>query len=126
MTKALTAILVGSRTNAVLGVRDGCSRTRITLGDSVAPIRSRSAFFCASVCAQKNADLDRSEELTSELQSRLHLVCRLLLEKKQNLTALPLSITHLTPRASVQSRESDLALVSTASPRGWAAAFCLF
>src|SRR3989304_8085137 len=26
---------------------------------------------------------DRSEEHTSELQSRLHLVCRLLLEKKQ-------------------------------------------
>src|SRR2546422_7460708 len=26
--------------------------------------------------------LDRSEEQTSELQSRLHLVCRLLLEKK--------------------------------------------
>src|SRR2546422_6007181 len=30
----------------------------------------------------------RSEEHTSELQSRLHLVCRLLLEKKKN--ALPL------------------------------------
>src|SRR5687768_18098170 len=27
--------------------------------------------------------VDRSEEHTSELQSRLHLVCRLLLEKKQ-------------------------------------------
>src|SRR2546429_4492431 len=31
------------------------------------------------------AELDtRSEEHTSELQSRLHLVCRLLLEKKKN------------------------------------------
>src|SRR2546422_5824398 len=29
------------------------------------------------------AVLDRSEEHTSELQSRLHLVCRLLLEKKK-------------------------------------------
>src|SRR2546422_4246180 len=29
-------------------------------------------------------DVDRSEEHTSELQSRLHLVCRLLLEKKKN------------------------------------------
>src|SRR2546429_7034458 len=28
---------------------------------------------------------DRSEEHTSELQSRLHLVCRLLLEKRQRL-----------------------------------------
>src|SRR2546429_6456277 len=30
------------------------------------------------------ASLERSEEHTSELQSRLHLVCRLLLEKKKN------------------------------------------
>src|SRR2546429_5978179 len=30
---------------------------------------------------------DRSEEHTSELQSRLHLVCRLLLEKKKNVDA---------------------------------------
>src|SRR2546422_4585995 len=30
------------------------------------------------------AALRRSEEHTSELQSRLHLVCRLLLEKKKN------------------------------------------
>src|SRR5687768_18010105 len=29
------------------------------------------------------ADFSRSEEHTSELQSRLHLVCRLLLEKKK-------------------------------------------
>src|SRR2546422_7873445 len=32
--------------------------------------------------------LPRSEEHTSELQSRLHLVCRLLLEKKNNNTSL--------------------------------------
>src|SRR2546422_6748798 len=31
----------------------------------------------------------RSEEHTSELQSRLHLVCRLLLEKKKVATAQP-------------------------------------
>src|SRR6266550_3626261 len=31
-----------------------------------------------------NATPNRSEEHTSELQSRLHLVCRLLLEKKKN------------------------------------------
>src|SRR2546429_5853315 len=31
-----------------------------------------------------NPSPDRSEEHTSELQSRLHLVCRLLLEKKKN------------------------------------------
>src|SRR2546422_2753232 len=31
-----------------------------------------------------HADRERSEEHTSELQSRLHLVCRLLLEKKKS------------------------------------------
>src|SRR2546429_7920043 len=30
------------------------------------------------------SEIERSEEHTSELQSRLHLVCRLLLEKKKN------------------------------------------
>src|SRR5687768_18256197 len=34
----------------------------------------------------------RSEEHTSELQSRLHLVCRLLLEKKKQNKTLPLQI----------------------------------
>src|SRR2546429_3687088 len=33
----------------------------------------------------------RSEEHTSELQSRLHLVCRLLLEKKNTISAIPSS-----------------------------------
>src|SRR2546422_8423292 len=32
---------------------------------------------------------ERSEEHTSELQSRLHLVCRLLLEKKKTLARRP-------------------------------------
>src|SRR2546429_7120832 len=32
---------------------------------------------------------NRSEEHTSELQSRLHLVCRLLLEKKKTRPSLP-------------------------------------
>src|SRR3712207_8756345 len=34
--------------------------------------------------AEQEADDDRSEEHTSELQSRQYLVCRLLLEKKKN------------------------------------------
>src|SRR2546422_5142231 len=36
----------------------------------------------------------RSEEHTSELQSRLHLVCRLLLEKKKNTAILTESYSH--------------------------------
>src|SRR5690625_7077016 len=46
------------------------------------PIKSltsscRLNFFCSTSC------MSRSEEHTSELQSRGHLVCRLLLEKKK-------------------------------------------
>src|SRR5256884_5045315 len=35
----------------------------------------------------------RSEEHTSELQSRLHLVCRLLLEKKKNESQSPIPVS---------------------------------
>src|SRR2546429_4581983 len=38
----------------------------------------------------------RSEEHTSELQSRLHLVCRLLLEKKKNIHVLLILNIHMT------------------------------
>src|SRR2546422_3384764 len=36
------------------------------------------------VVRDRSVPMGRSEEHTSELQSRLHLVCRLLLEKKKN------------------------------------------
>src|SRR5690348_18155116 len=36
------------------------------------------------IAIQKTFDVIRSEEHTSELQSPVHLVCRLLLEKKKN------------------------------------------
>src|SRR2546429_2565355 len=56
----------------------------------------RSAATCSSSCLTRrdsSAPKDeepsvRSEEHTSELQSRLHLVCRLLLEKKKIITRL--------------------------------------
>src|SRR3989442_5890189 len=55
-------------------------------------------LFCleSSFLAQRQASLEgsRSEEHTSELQSRPHLVCRLLLEKK----------TRLIPHASLRLR----------------------
>src|SRR5687768_18006833 len=44
-----------------------------------APAGTDADFFILSFARE----LDRSEEHTSELQSRLHLVCRLLLEKKK-------------------------------------------
>src|SRR2546422_4329354 len=47
-------------------------------GARLAACGDRHALAAAGAC--------RSEEHTSELQSRLHLVCRLLLEKKKKLT----------------------------------------
>src|SRR2546429_4750441 len=46
---------------------------------------------------------NRSEEHTSELQSRLHLVCRLLLEKKKkyNQRESLIGISHVPPPATV-------------------------
>src|SRR5215813_14421761 len=47
------------------------------------PAPPRAARDCAG-CARSPSVCRRSEEHTSELQSRPHLVCRLLLEKKKN------------------------------------------
>src|SRR2546422_6471147 len=47
----------------------------------------------------------RSEEHTSELQSRLHLVCRLLLEKKKKRPAAPAHLRdHPTRRKAARSQ----------------------
>src|SRR2546422_6312229 len=40
--------------------------------------------FCGDLVHVPAMQFDRSEEHTSELQSRLHLVCRLLLENKKS------------------------------------------
>src|SRR2546422_7010435 len=44
----------------------------------------RNTVMRDTTAALRHGDVGRSEEHTSELQSRLHLVCRLLLEKKKN------------------------------------------
>src|SRR2546429_3648936 len=65
-----------------------------------------------AVYHDKEIETRRSEEHTSELQSRLHLVCRLLLEKKKHHTTsdtprkTPLSPLH---EASSQSIGADAA-----------------
>src|SRR5205809_4224885 len=43
----------------------------------------------------------RSEEHTSELQSRLHLVCRLLLEKKNSEIEMRKALLYETPKQSI-------------------------
>src|SRR2546429_7204202 len=56
----------------------------LALQDHVTPSRpSRRAISSARGRSSVKVSSSRSEEHTSELQSRLHLVCRLLLEKKK-------------------------------------------
>src|SRR2546422_6010462 len=62
------------------------------------------AFGCELLVGSQG--LVRSEEHTSELQSRLHLVCRLLLEKKKTAvrTADHTEIAHSITRLQSHSR----------------------
>src|SRR2546422_4444810 len=60
---------------------------RLGKGDDrpIVPGTDRARLLAALACVDCVVLFDaRSEEHTSELQSRLHLVCRLLLEKKKN------------------------------------------
>src|SRR5438876_6616189 len=61
-----------------------CHRYRLVkrLGDSTVPF-PRTLIHASSAPLPPTGELKRSEEHTSELQSPVHLVCRLLLEKKK-------------------------------------------
>src|SRR5687768_17991309 len=60
---------------------------------------ARSISQTSSACRRSAPSrAGRSEEHTSELQSRLHLVCRLLLEKKQTLRLVGLQLKHHVAR----------------------------
>src|SRR5438445_8855434 len=56
--------------------------------------------------------LVKSEEHTSELQSRQYLVCRLLLEKKKKTEKKPITPTYTTkpPHTAAKESETDLGL----------------
>src|SRR5207237_2251506 len=58
----------------------------------------------------------RSEEHTSELQSHLNLVCRLLLEKKKT---IEIALTHLghDGRSAGRDRAADCSIILAASDR---------
>src|SRR2546422_3870638 len=58
-------------------------RSENRVRSSRAGLRARIARAAASLDVLLTSGEARSEEHTSELQSRLHLVCRLLLEKKK-------------------------------------------
>src|SRR2546429_8008184 len=74
--------------------RDCSTESRRSRRVEVSSMRKRIQKIADRICPQLSATLmpftrasfqcrTRSEEHTSELQSRLHLVCRLLLEKKK-------------------------------------------
>src|SRR3989442_3562791 len=73
---------------------------RSTLFPYTTLFRSRTWAFCPGSCPACRAApapgprCTRSEEHTSELQSRPHLVCRLLLEKKKTLLNTRLGVHH--------------------------------
>src|SRR2546429_3131981 len=68
---------------STVGLGGGVPRMR---SSTHAPRRIGDVVVPLAVTFSTPAIVRRSEEHTSELQSRLHLVCRLLLEKKKNKT----------------------------------------
>src|SRR5258707_4400699 len=58
-----------------------CSRSRKSRRELIM-VANRCTSACFATSVQSNQLISRSEEHTSELQSRQYLVCRLLLEKK--------------------------------------------
>src|SRR3989449_8041624 len=72
----LVAPLVGAA--LVAPTRESVLYVSNEVSNSITVISPRSVGAIATIA------VGRSEEHTSELQSRLHLVCRLLLEKKKN------------------------------------------
>src|SRR2546429_6235956 len=76
------------------------SRRRLAaLGEEVPQAGGRDDVEHAGRAAEH---LERSEEHTSELQSRLHLVCRLLLEKKKKNRTRALVHSHRLARPLVE------------------------
>src|SRR5690349_22893847 len=71
----------GRRALAGIALTHLCLAARAS-GDSVWPGRTLQRFKDAGNMTDRFNALNRSEEHTSELQSRRDLVCRLLLEKK--------------------------------------------
>src|SRR2546429_1602191 len=71
--------------NGQLALRSRRSRVRIAAGACIynGGFLVVTTTTVSSTAGGRSARTQRSEEHTSELQSRLHLVCRLLLEKKK-------------------------------------------
>src|SRR3712207_7466537 len=95
---ATTEIYTLSLHDALPILTSSCSsHARISRSGSPRATFRRSASIFASSPAFRRVG-SRSEEHTSELQSRQYLVCRLLLEKKHNRTPVT-TLSHMPPSA---------------------------
>src|SRR2546422_2760071 len=87
-TASRVSVMSCSATWRLPSSRCASARTKRFVSAEVAVATSAATFACVTDASRTNPlksgnDVVRSEEHTSELQSRLHLVCRLLLEKKK-------------------------------------------
>src|SRR2546422_8167653 len=73
--------------NSVIASRSSTASRSLPLSTPFSITSCRTVTFFATASLASFAASARSEEHTSELQSRLHLVCRLLLDKKKKSTA---------------------------------------
>src|SRR2546422_2562281 len=78
-----------------------CNRSHCRMqgcGAPISPMQFLENPCCLIAIFLRPSFRGRSEEHTSELQSRLHLVCRLLLEKKKKRTNRIPTIPHVPTR----------------------------
>src|SRR5256884_4572337 len=126
---ALLTTLMTSRTaffirRPIITIRTATGAARISTAGIASmrfsSIHCGSAFMCRESSMSGRASpttSPRSEEHTSELQSRLHLVCRLLLEKKKPHARLTHRQPHLSSdRHSLQNHESPRSHLHTLLP----------
>src|SRR5689334_24712354 len=81
------------RSNHRLGGAGECAQ-----GQSLLPAAGHDQGRCDGPVMRRRAD--RSEEHTSELQSQFHLVCRLLLEKKNKTNTISFTFYHKLVRSN--------------------------
>src|SRR5258707_11597026 len=79
-----TTLFRSSTASVISGLRFEAPANHLGIQTSVTLRMSGSSLGPSfSACSSESANAGRSEEHTSELQSRQYLVCRLLLEKKK-------------------------------------------
>src|SRR3712207_7009085 len=106
--------LFRSRVSALSSLKTITTASTVSKGGPCPPYKvstevraSSSSVPSASCCSRRCAWVMRSEEHTSELQSRQYLVCRLLLEKKKKKGRI-FQPEHKIKDGVIQYRELDL------------------